>query len=437
MRLQRVRSGRAVLALVAVPTLALALAAGPASAQTVTWNFSQAHITPAAQSSGHGGRGVTVAVIDTWVQASHPDFGGRVLQGADCSSGLCAPGLAQPDGCEAHGTHVAGTIASGSYGVAPEATILPLRVLAGDTAADCSTTPQAVAAAIDYAVAAHAQVITVALGGDQAEARSQGLADAVARAAVAGDLVVFAAGDSGQELTQAAPADALVIAATGPAGTLAGYSQYGAGISLAAPGGEQADGSTCTVTACVLSTWGDGQFAALAGTSMSAAHVAGAAALLIAQNPYRSRTRIMTILENSAHPLADAGSGLLDVTAALRTDSAQTTGTQPGVVAGSGPSLVAPTPTTGVATPSVPLPVLVGPGDQDGQPLPAVTAPVVDPPASPLLDAPVAIADPSSAKPNLPLTTVAAAWLLLVGAGLGWYEARRRLGPEALAKSWS
>src|SRR5206468_12308033 len=88
-----------------------------------TWNFDEIHV-PSARAPGHFGAGVTVAVLDSWVDASHRDFEGRVLAGADCVGGTCKPGPATPDKCD-HGTHVAGTVASSSFGVAPKARILP------------------------------------------------------------------------------------------------------------------------------------------------------------------------------------------------------------------------------------------------------------------------------------------------------------------------
>src|SRR5205085_7858065 len=128
---RRSRRGRIVGAAAVVGMLVTApsssSAAAPATGQA-SWNFHQIRVTTAAQQAGHDGRGVIVAVVDTWVDKSNTnEFGNRVLAGADCANqgGKCTPGPAKPDDC-GHGTHVAGTVASTNWGVAPDATILPV-----------------------------------------------------------------------------------------------------------------------------------------------------------------------------------------------------------------------------------------------------------------------------------------------------------------------
>ena len=310
----RVRLAAAALAAALVSLVSPLVAS---AGQPATWNFDQIRIGQ-AQSAGRDGAGITVAVVDTWVDRSHPDFGGRVLVGADCSGGTCRRGDVPPDGCEAHGTHVAGTVASATYGVAPRARILPLRVLRWD-GDECTGTSRDLAAAVNYAVANGARVVNVSLGATiPAAGRDRAVDQAVADAARAGVLVVFAAGNAGLPVTDTYGGDALIVAATGRDGRLASYSQYGAGIDLAAPGGDT-ESETCNVRDCVVSTWSDGrrhQFAALAGTSMAAPHVSGVAALLFAQRS-RTREQVVRRLRDTARPLANAGDGLIDASAAL------------------------------------------------------------------------------------------------------------------------
>ena len=314
---------RAALALVAATVAAPFLLAGPVeAAQPRTWNFDQIRIGR-AQPAGRNGAGTTVAVIDTWIDHTHPDFGGRVLQGADCTGGSCRTGNVAPDRCEAHGTHVAGTIASVTYGVAPQARILPIRVLRWQND-ECSGTSGDLALAVRHAVQRGAQVVNISAGAAvPLQGRDTRLDSAVAEAAQRGVLVVFAAGNQNLPVADSYGGNALIVAATRRDGALASYSQYGQGVDLAAPGGDAVN-DTCTVTDCVVSTWSNGrehQFAALAGTSMAAPHVSGVAALLLSQRP-RSRDDVIARLRQTARPLRNAGSGLIDASAALGASAA-------------------------------------------------------------------------------------------------------------------
>ncbi len=307
----------ACLAVVAALTLALpAEAAGKGSPLQRTWDGEQARIY-APQAAGHGGRGVVVAVVDSWVDAAHPDFQGRVLAGADCVGG-CSAGPAPTDACT-HGTHVAGTVASSSFGVAPLATVLPVRVLSYDARTrECVGRPEDVAAGIRWASAHGARVINLSLGTDLPGIRSTtAIGPAVDAAAAAGVVVVFSAGNSTGPLTDTYGGQALIVAATGPSGRLASYSQRGAAISLAAPGGEPATSGPCTGADCVTSLYPGGRYAVAAGTSMAAPHVSGVAALLLAQTPSRTRQQVLVRLLSTARPLAGAGAGVVDATAAL------------------------------------------------------------------------------------------------------------------------
>jgi subtilisin family serine protease len=295
------------------------LAAVPGSAGEPTqrtWHGNQIHMY-GAQASGRYGAGVTVAVLDGWIDRSHPDFEGRVLAGADCRSGTCKAGLT-PENCGAHhGTHVAGTVGASNLGVAPKATILPVQVLSSDSRGECTGTPAAVAAGIRYAVAHGAKVLNLSLGPDNPGSTNAAIPTAVHQAAQAGAVVVFSAGNADLPVSQSYGTDALVVAATGPSGQLASYSQYGAGVTLAAPGGQPDSKDDCAIADCVLSLYPDNQLAVAAGTSMAAPHVSGLAALLFAQAPGRSRSTVIARIESTAHPLSGAGYGLVDVGRAL------------------------------------------------------------------------------------------------------------------------
>lgn len=282
-----------------------------------TWNFDQVHV-PAARSAGQFGAGVTVAVLDSWVDATHPDFEGRVLAGADCVGGTCRPGPASPDQCD-HGTHVAGTVASSSFGVAPRARILPVRVLTYDpSTGNCVGQPTDVAAGIRWAVAHGARVLNLSLGPDvPGLSSSTAIPSAVSQAARDGAVVVFSAGNTNLPVANSYGSDALVVTATGPSGQLASYSQRGTGVDLAAPGGDPKTKGVCTQADCITSLYPGDRYAVAAGTSMAASHVSGIAALLLGQDPNRTRTQVIARLEDTAHPLAQAGHGLVDAAAAL------------------------------------------------------------------------------------------------------------------------
>ncbi len=313
--------------LVAATVLILLAAAAPASAATVSWSDQLANVSGAAALVGSG-RGVTVAVLDTWVDISHPDFGGRVETGATCAQGVCTPGADRPDACDPHGTHVAGIVASTRYGVAPLAKVLPIRVLTSRTGS-CAADAADVALGIRYAIAHHAQVINVSLGSTfPLEDPAAVLPAAVAAATQAGDLVVVAAGNGNAPAVRTYGQDALTVAALGPDGQIAPYSQRGPGVDIAAPGGDPIDG-VCNPSVCVVSTWQDGGYASDAGTSMAAPFVSGTAALLLSQDPGRSNVDLRKLILSTARPLAGAGAGRLDVLAAVRAGAA---GASPGAV---------------------------------------------------------------------------------------------------------
>ncbi|MCU1594860.1 MAG: aprE [Frankiales bacterium] len=408
------------LAAPAVLLVGLALAPTAKAAgrtQDVTWHGSQIHLY-AAEAAGRDGAGVTVAVLDSWVDTTHPDFEGRARGAVSCVGGACKAGQTR-DACT-HGTHVAGTVGSSSFGVARKAIILPVQVLTADPKGECTGTPGDVAAGIRYAVAHGAEVLNLSLGPDVSLLGSgSAIPTAVHDAAAAGAVVVFSAGNAGDQTSQSYGSDALVVAATGPNGHLASYSQHGAGVSVAAPGGEPTSGDTCTQSICITSLYPGGQYAVAAGTSMAAPHVAGLAALLLGQTPGRSRTSVINRIEATAHPLAGAGSGLVDARAALgvrASGPAPTPSRQPAPVVRPHTSSPAPKPVTTTATPKK----VVAPAPTASP----TTAASVPTPLPTLVSAPVPATSPPAAKKTssdtvpLPLAMVAGALIGLAGVGV-------------------
>jgi subtilisin family serine protease len=343
------RVARSLASLVLTTVIAFALAA-PAAAYTGSWSDQLADAAGAGALAGNG-RGVTVAVLDTWVDVTHPDFGGRVEQGVTCVQGSCEAGAAQPDTCEAHGTHVTGIVASSRYGVAPEAKVLPIRVLTS-VSGSCAANAGDVALGIRYAIAHHIKLINVSLGSTfPLEDPQRVLPAAVSAARKAGDLVIVAAGNGQAAAATTYGPDALTVAALGPDGAIASYSQRGAGVDIAAPGGDASNGG-CTPANCVVSTWQDGGYASDAGTSMAAPFVSGAAALLLSQDPRRTSAQVRQILLSTARPLAQAGAGRLDILAAVKLrapSSSESLTTSAAPTAGGASQIITPVPGAGAA----------------------------------------------------------------------------------------
>jgi len=220
------------------------------------------------------GAGATVAVIDTGVSPV-PDLAStNLLPGIST-----VPGEPSAEDLNGHGTHVAGTIAQstdngiGVVGVAPGATLLPVKALS----AQGGGRSEWIATAIDEAVDQGADIINMSLGGGY----SGVIANAVAKAQSAGVLVVAAAGNTGHEGVSypAALPGVIGVSAVGPDDVLAHYSSWGDGVVLSAPGGDTRVAGGGILQDTVQGLEGHA-FLEFQGTSMAAPHVAGAAAVL-------------------------------------------------------------------------------------------------------------------------------------------------------------
>lgn len=261
------------------------------------------------------GQGITVAVIDSGVDANHPDLRGNVLAGADFLPEGSGDGRRDTDG---HGTAMAGLIAAhghgngaGALGIAPAAKILPIRAVVGY--ASKNTNPDAVVQGIDYAVSHGAQVISLSIG----VGRSQAVRDVVERARKADVLLVSAAGNTTDDLFVPYPGGVdgvLTVAATNRRGDHDPISLTGPEVDIAAPGAQ------------VLSTKSGGGYRTGTGTSDSTAIVAGAAALVRAKYPDLSAEEVIHRLTATAidkgPPGRDEqyGYGVLNLVAALTAD---------------------------------------------------------------------------------------------------------------------
>jgi subtilisin family serine protease len=213
------------------------------------------------------GAGVTAYVIDTGIRITHKDFGGRAGYGWDFVGDDKSAG----DG-NGHGTHVAATIAGTTYGVAKKAKVVSVRVLDN---AGAGTTAQVIAG-IDW-VTRHAHkpaVANLSLGG---YANAQ-LDAAVRNSIASGVTYSVAAGNDGLPAGLYSPArvkEALTVGASDQADARASFSNFGAVLDLFAPG-------VAITSASYTSDTGKATFS---GTSMASPHVAGAAALYLADHP--------------------------------------------------------------------------------------------------------------------------------------------------------
>ena len=259
-----------------------------------------------AVSSTAKGLGITVAVIDTGIDLTHPNLAGNIL-----NSGTSCIRRTTANDDNGHGTHVAGTIAAlnngiGVVGVAPQAKLIPVKVLGRNG----SGTWSSVICGIDW-VTAHAsqyniKVANMSLGGSGTSDNKCGntnndpLHKAICRSRDAGVTYVVAAGNDSTDVLNSVPAayndsvitvsaladsDGLaggkgVATSYGPDDTFATFSNFGSVVDLGAPG------------VSIFSTWKGGSYATLSGTSMASPHVAAAAALYLNVHPGSTWTQI-------------------------------------------------------------------------------------------------------------------------------------------------
>ena len=277
------------------------------------WNLRSINVESAWDETK--GSGITVAVIDTGISRV-PDLKETAfVQGYDFVNDRV-----EADDDAGHGTHVAGTIAqstNNSYGVAGiayEANLMPLKVLAasgGGTVAD-------IAEAIRFAADNGADVINMSLGGP---GESSLMEEAIDYAHRKGVFLVAAAGNSSQN-SASYPArypHVVGVSALDSAGLKAPYSNFGAGVDISAPGGSE--------TGKVLQETIDPEtnqpvFAEYQGTSMAAPHVAGIAALVKASG-IKEPDEILRVLKQSSRvvkedPLNHFGAGHVDAAAAVK-----------------------------------------------------------------------------------------------------------------------
>ncbi len=312
-----------------------------------------------------GSLALTIAVIDTGY-LNHADLAGRVVGGYDFISDARigndgnardASALDAGDwistsdtataffaGCSVgnsswHGTHVAGTIGAatnnnvGIAGINRNSNIISARVLGkcGGYTSDIVDGMKWSAGLAVIGVPANpnpARVLNLSLGGSGAcSSTYQNAIDAIT---AAGAVVVVAAGNSNADAGAFSPASCagvITVAATGKTGNRSYYSNYGASIEVAAPGGDKnADGGDT-----ILSTLNSGtttpaadSYAKYQGTSMATPHVVGVVSLMLSANPSLTPSQVTQVLQSTSRPFpvgstcaGICGSGIIDAAAAV------------------------------------------------------------------------------------------------------------------------
>lgn len=277
---------------------------------------------PAAWQAGLTGRGVVVGVLDTGVDANHPDLAGRIRANENFSE---SP---EPGDIIGHGTHVASTLAGsgaasgGQYkGIAPEATIL-----AGKVCDDRQCPESSMLAGMQWAAEQGASVVNMSIGGQDGPGVDI-LEEAVNRlSAQYGTLFVISAGNYGENTVESpSTADAaLSVAAVDRQDAIADFSAGGprlgdAGLKpeIAAPGTDIVAARSSLVPPEHTDPVGD-RYARLSGTSMATPHVAGAAALLAQKYPQWNGTELKGALMSTSRWLDDValdrqGAGRVDL----------------------------------------------------------------------------------------------------------------------------
>lgn len=260
------------------------------------------------------GYGVRVAIIDTGIDKDHPDLIDNLMGGVNFVPKRRRINPDAWDDDNGHGTHVAGIVGAadndgGVIGVAPEVSLYGVKVLNRQGSGYLSD----IIAGIEWAVNNNMQVINMSLGTD---AYTSTLKAACNAAYASGVTLVAAAGNDGDTYSDsdvdypAAYASVIAVAATNIADTRASWSSDGPEVELAAPGVN------------IRSTWKNGEYNTISGTSMASPHVAGVAALVLsdeALTPDQLRIRLQDTADDLGYPDFDTlyGYGLVDAEEAV------------------------------------------------------------------------------------------------------------------------
>ncbi len=337
------------------------------------------------------GAGTVIAVVDTGVDLDHEDLAGKVLTGASFPSG-------SPQDDNGHGTHVAGIAAAntdngiGIAGVAPDARILPVKVLNSSGSGNVTQVAQGIRFAADNG----ADVINLSFGEVSTDVDlSPVFTDAIRYAWDKGAIPVVAAGNDFVRSSSFTDEPVIVVTSIASDGTRPSYAS-GVGNArwgLAAPGGDGDPGSrdnACDPDTAIVSTYTDPTYVCLVGTSMAVPHVAGAAAVLrsIGLTPEQVVAQLLATADDIGAAGIDAtfGAGRLNLARAAQAGAPPITAP---------PTTTAPTttttteaPTTIAAAPTTVPPITTEVPTTTEAPAPTTTVP------SPIVSLPPTVAEP-------------------------------------------
>jgi len=281
--------------------------------------------TPSWWRNGYTGKGVKVAVVDTGIDASHPDFAGRILKTVD----FTGQGTDDVDG---HGTHVAGILggsgtASGfAYqGVAPGCSLLIAKSVPKNAKQGRSSW---VVQGIEWAVKQGARVVNLSLGvsqwvsGDGSDALSKACDAAVAK----GVCVCVAAGNDGPEAATindpGSSPHVITVGSTDKDDSVSGYSSHGPTLDRRVKPDVCFPGANITSARARHGTKGtSGYYVLNSGTSMAAPHASGACALLLEADPGSTppvvKAHLMALAEDIGESVYAQGAGRVALDAAF------------------------------------------------------------------------------------------------------------------------
>ncbi|MFB6874911.1 S8 family serine peptidase [Streptomyces sp. NPDC056323] len=282
---------------------------------------------PAAWERGYDGSNVKVAVLDSGVDATHPDLAGRIAEAVDFTNS--PSGTVDQHG---HGTHVASTIAGTGQasnglrrGVAPGAKLSIGRVCGPDG----SCAGSAVIAGMEWAAKSGADVVNMSLGGAPSDGKDILSQTVNTLSRTYGTLFVISAGNAGPDAetvgSPGAADEALTVAAVDKSDQMARFSSRGPRVG---DGAVKPDISAPGVAIVAARAKGTGMgkpvddyYTSASGTSMASPHVAGAAAIVAQQHPDFTGRQIKSLLmatsKDLGHDLFAQGAGRVDVARAV------------------------------------------------------------------------------------------------------------------------